>query len=117
MGQTTGGSAGNLELIKQIEEQRAEIEELKEKLPLRGSMEILLPANQTINATDVYFEKEFKKAPYVFTNVVYYGNPNLIEFRTLAVLANKFVFRIKSNMANDATVKILYVAFENIKEE
>ncbi len=31
MGQTQGGNAGNLELLKQMEEQRAEIEALKEK--------------------------------------------------------------------------------------
>lgn len=30
MGQTAGGNAGNLELLKQMEEQRAEIEALKE---------------------------------------------------------------------------------------
>lgn len=34
MGQTQGGSAGNLELLKKIEEQRAEIEALKEKFDL-----------------------------------------------------------------------------------
>ncbi len=32
MGQTAGGSAGNLELIKQIEEQRAEIETLEHRI-------------------------------------------------------------------------------------